>query len=115
MQRNIVIIVPVIAVLAGAVLLTFIFMNSGAIRPAGTSDTAATRVMSVEDYMANNISTISPIKEQVGGKFQVTHIKADNGTGVVTYSDGHNEYTADFTYTSNETSGITITSFIVHQ
>lgn len=66
----------------------------------------------IDSYVETNISTLSPIKEQLGGTFYVTSIEARDGKGVVEYEDGHNAYTADFTYT--ETFGApTITSFVV--
>lgn len=73
------------------------------------------RVMSIESYVSANISILSPIKETVGGTFFVTSIQAANGTGVVSYEDGHNAYTADFTYTIDERTGITIIGFGIRE
>ncbi|MES3031147.1 MAG: hypothetical protein V4697_01900 [Patescibacteria group bacterium] len=67
---------------------------------------------SAEDYVRENISTLSPVKEQVGGKFFVTEIEANDGSGFVSYEDGHNAYTADFTYTYEE-ENLRITQFEV--
>lgn len=69
------------------------------------------KLMSIESYVTQNISKLSPIKESVGGTFYVTSINAQNGNGVVSYEDGHNAYTADFTYQTNDSTGIKITSF----
>src|SRR5690606_14288721 len=65
----------------------------------------------VETYVSENISELSPIKEQVGGTFYVTSISTENGTGVVGYEDGHNAYTADITYERDEQGNVNITSF----
>lgn len=73
------------------------------------------RLMSVEDYVTQNISTLSPVKEVLGGKFYVTKIEAHGGAGTVYYEDGHNAYTADFTYNASEQTGYTITSFVVRK
>lgn len=73
------------------------------------------RVMSIESYITQNISALSPVKEQLGGTFYVTAIEAEAGRGSVSYEDGHNAYTADFTYTIDDERGIEITSFIVRE
>ena len=71
------------------------------------------KLMSVESYVSQNISELSPIKEVLGGKFYVTQVEVLNGRGVVSYEDGHIAYTADFSYTSSDRTGHTITSFVV--
>ncbi len=75
------------------------------------------KLMSVEWYVTQNISALSPIKASMGGTFYVTEINVDPATrtGHVTYEDGHMAYEADFTYTSNDRTGHTITSFVVKQ
>ncbi len=65
---------------------------------------------SIEEYVAKNISTLSTEPEQLGGTFYVTNIEAKDGSGLVSYEDGHNAYTADFTYTSEP---LFITSFVI--
>lgn len=54
--------------------------------------------MSIEQFVTKHISAISPEQAQLGGTFYVTHIEAHGGAGTVQYEDGHNAYTADFTY-----------------
>jgi hypothetical protein len=71
------------------------------------------RIMAIEDYIKLNISQLSPEKEVLGGKFYVTSIHAQDGKGTVSYEDGHNAFTADFTYTTDIERGHTITSFII--
>jgi hypothetical protein len=71
------------------------------------------RMMDIETYVRLNISELSPEKAVLGGTFYVTEIQASNGRGVVQYEDGHIALVADFTYTTSETSGHTITSFTV--
>jgi hypothetical protein len=106
MKRNIVILTPVIVVVAVALLAMLFVMPQNASAPSG-------RVMSIESYVTQNISTLSPEPEVLGGTFHVTAIEAADGAGVVEYEDGHNAYTADFTYTMSDTEGIEITSFRV--
>jgi hypothetical protein len=104
MKRNIVIITPVIVVAAAALLAMLFAMPQSASAPAG-------KVMSIESYVTQNITELSPEPEVLGGTFHVTSIEASDGAGVVAYEDGHNAYTADFTYTMSDMDGIDITSF----
>ncbi len=69
--------------------------------------------MDIESYVKNDISNLSPVKEQLGGTFYVTEIETNNGAGTVSYEDGHNAYTADFTYTISDDGKPTITNFTV--
>lgn len=75
------------------------------------------KLMSVEAYVTQNISALSPIKETMGGTFYVTEIEVEpeENKGKVKYEDGHNAYEAEFTYTSNDRTGHTITSFVVRE
>ncbi len=75
------------------------------------------RGMSVEDYVRQNISTLSPEKEVLGGTFYVTEIRVDDdGTGEVHYEDGHIALVADFTWEREEEhGGLTITSFTIRE
>lgn len=86
-------------------------------RPLGSTLPGAGvgRVMSVEDYVKQNISELSPRDEVLGGKFMVTDIEAEDRKGVVSYEDGHNAFTADFTYSEDADKGIDITSFVVRE
>jgi len=53
----------------------------------------------VEDYIKNNLSTLSPEKEVLGGKFFVTGLSFQSSRqATVEYEDGHNMYTAEVTY-----------------
>jgi hypothetical protein len=73
------------------------------------------KLMSVESYVTQNISALSPIKETMGGTFYVTEIEVDptERKGHVSYEDGHMAYEAEFTYTSDDRTGHTITSFVI--
>ncbi len=73
------------------------------------------RMMSIEDYVRSNISKLSSEKEVLGGTFYVTEIEAQDGAGAVSYEDGHNAFTADFTYTTDENKGHTINTFVVRK
>ncbi len=70
-----------------------------------------TQDTTIEDYVRQNISSLSPEKEVLGGTFYVTNIEAQDGTGTVKYEDGHVAYIADFTYTIDGSEKVTITSF----
>lgn len=90
--------------------------------PAPVQETSAENIpngklMSVETYVTQNISALSPIKETMGGTFYVTEIEVEpeQQRGNVKYEDGHNAYEANFTYTSNDRAGHTITSFVIQQ
>lgn len=65
---------------------------------------------SIEEYISKNISTFSTEPAQLGGTFYVTSIEAKDGSGMVSYEDGHNAYIADFTYTSDP---LSVTSFVI--
>ncbi len=74
-----------------------------------------TSTESIEEYVRKNISTLSPEPEVLGGTFYVTSIEASNGSGVVSYEDGHVAFTADFTYATNESGAVSVDSFVVRQ
>lgn len=86
-------------------------------QPQGETPTSAPqgKLMSVEAYVTQNISALSPIKETMGGTFYVTEIEVEpeEKKGKVEYEDGHNAYVAEFTYTSDDRTGHAITSFVV--
>lgn len=73
------------------------------------------RVMDIETYIGTHISELSPVQEVLGGTFYVTQVRAQNGTGVVNYEDGHMAYIADFSYTQDARNGYTITKFRVRE
>lgn len=68
---------------------------------------------SVEAYVAANISSLSSMPEVLGGTFYVTAIEAADGAGTVSYEDGHNAYTADFTYSFRADGSVSVDSFVV--
>jgi hypothetical protein len=78
-----------------------------------TGDVSGATGMSIETYVRENISDLSPEPATMGGTFFVTDIEAQNGTGNVSYEDGHNAYTADFKYEIDVNGKITITSFVL--
>ena len=71
--------------------------------------------MDIETFVRTNISTLSPVHEQLGGTFYVTSIEAHGGTGSVSYEDGHNAYTADFIYSVSQDGKPSVTSFTVRE
>jgi hypothetical protein len=79
-----------------------------------TTDTPG-RYMDIKSYVRTNISELSPTKEQVGGTFFVTDIETADGKGVVSYEDGHNAYTADFSYHATAEGQPIVDSFTIRQ
>ncbi|HEX5774531.1 MAG TPA: hypothetical protein VFY28_01035 [Candidatus Paceibacterota bacterium] len=69
--------------------------------------------VSIEDYVRTHISELSPEEAVLGGTFYVTAIEASNGTGVVSYEDGHIAFTADFTYETATDGMPAVTSFVI--
>jgi len=114
--RLIVVIVVLISLVgAGTYLYTQSNEGSGKLAEEETEvfpDTG--RAMSIEQYVRENITDLSPLEEQLGGTFYVTEIEAHEGVGIVSYEDGHNAYTADFTYEIDPLHGaITMKTFVV--
>jgi len=120
MTRFIVALIVIIAIVAGGY---FAFGNNSTHErvfvpedtPQSSLEPSQGKLMSVESYVTENISALSPIKETMGGTFYVTQIEVEpeEHKGHVKYEDGHNAYEADFTYTSNDRTGHTITSFVI--
>lgn len=67
----------------------------------------------IGQYITENISSLSPEPEVLGGTYYVTDIQTENGTGVVSYEDGHNAYTADFTYSVSAEGALSVDSFVI--
>lgn len=70
---------------------------------------------SVEAYVRENISRLSPEPAVVGGAFYVTNIEVGNGTGTVEYEDGHIALVADFSYSLDGVGRVAIDSFKVRE
>ncbi|MBY0294204.1 hypothetical protein K2Q08_02635 [Patescibacteria group bacterium] len=98
-----------LALLAGG----YIGYNSYKEKKINVVETQTGRYMDVETYVRTNISNLSSVKEQLGGKFYVTSIETHGGAGAVSYEDGHNAYTADFTYHVTEEGKPVVDSFQV--
>ncbi len=114
MDRKMLIIGSIVAVIAAGIYLYVRQIPHTDPAPATASE--GSRGVSIEQYISQNISVLSPIKEKLGGKFYVTAMSAEKGKGLVSYEDGHNAYIADFTYSnSGERGGITVTSFVIRQ
>jgi|GEM_PF-1751115 len=78
-----------------------------------TTTVPTERYVDIESYVRSNISNLSPTKESLGGTFYVTHIQTADGRGVVSYEDGHNAYTADFTYKVSDVGEPFVQTFIL--
>lgn len=120
MIRFIIALLVIIAIVAGGYFAygkqstpEQVFVPDNPDQPSFTPSTG--KLMTVEAYVTQNISELSPIKETMGGTFYVTEIEVEPGErkGTVKYEDGHMAYEADFTYTSNDRTGHSITSFVV--
>ena len=109
MKKLIVILVPVIVVAAVALLVILFSI------PTKIEEKPTGKLMSIESYVSQNISALSPVSEVLGGHFYVTDIQVADGQGVVHYEDGHIALVADFTYEASDHEGIRITSFIVRE
>ncbi len=98
-----------------------LFLYERSVRNQAEEDTSAvpevpvneTPKESIEEYVAKNISILSTEPEQLGGTFYVTNIEAADGSGIVSYEDGHNAYTADFTYSIDASGNPSIDSFVI--
>ena len=81
----------------------------------------AGKVMSIESYITSKISELSPKPAVLGGTFQVTSIalspseEIGQGTGTVSYEDGHVAYVADFSYEIDDFTGVKIMNFITRE
>jgi hypothetical protein len=100
----------VIILLGLGAVAYFNYPGKEIIPPAGQTSGKA---MSIESFVSQNITNLSPVKATLGGTFYVTHVEASGGKGLVNYEDGHNNYTADFVYTLSDLTGIKIKSFVV--
>lgn len=64
-------------------------------------------------YLSANISNISPQKEVLGGKFQITNlVVTSSNTAEISYSDGHIALAARFNFTIVN-GVVTITKFVM--
>jgi hypothetical protein len=116
MSKVIVGVIAIAAVGAAWWLITAKPFDYAPISPStNTSTTPTGRYMDIETYVRQNISQLSPAPEELGGTFYVTKLSAQNGSGTVEYEDGHNAYTADFTYEVSAEGKPTVLSFIVRQ
>ena len=87
-----------------------IFDGQAAVRQLEAND----RTVGIEEYVKRNIAGLSAeagVVEDLGGTFQVTKFEASGGKGTVSYEDGHNAYTAEFTYTTDKKGVVTVNSF----
>ncbi|MBU0612278.1 hypothetical protein KKA39_00920 [Patescibacteria group bacterium] len=91
---------------------------SSPIPETGCGDGADDRVVSysdldekknIENYLKDNINTLSPVKAVLGGTWYVLSSTVDlkNKSGVVTYEDGHIQEKKNFSYIVNEKREVT--------
>lgn len=98
----------------GVVLGAFYFINKQeAIAPAVT-DQNLTEKVSVENYLRENISALSPVPAVLGGTWYVTSstIDVEKNSGTVEYEDGHIQETRNFSYTTNEKGEVIILTIV---
>lgn len=111
MKRLIVILVPVFVVTAAFLLVVLYSVSS----TGNESAQPAGKLMSIESYVTQHISDLSPVVPSLGGTFYVTDVRVAGGEGTVQYEDGHDAHTARFTYEATDRTGIQITSFTLVQ
>lgn len=93
-----------IIIVIGVVFGIFYFFNEKeAIAPV-MIDKDLTERVSVENYLRENISKVSPVKAVLGGTWYVVSdtIDLEKNSGTVIYEDGHIQETKNFSYTTNE-------------
>ena len=116
--------IALVALIIVLSLTGWFYMKMRSVKPIQVFDSqtvvnqeaANDRSVGIEEYIKRNISGISAeagYPEQVGGTYQVTDFKASKGSGTVSYEDGHNAYTAAFTYSTDKKGIVTVTSFTV--
>lgn len=123
MNRTVSIVISLLFIIALGGFL-FFFTPNDPVAPA--EETATTTPIAPEEpqapredtsavnaYVSENISLLSTEPEVLGGTFFVTDITSSDGTGVVSYEDGHNAYTADFAYSVDAAGLVMIDSFVV--
>ena len=91
-----------------------IFDSQAAIEEQERNDQAVT----IQEYITKNISSLSAeagAPEVLGGTFYVTKFEAKKGSGTISYEDGHNAYTADFTYTTDKKGLVSVKTFVVRK
>jgi len=80
----------------------------------GTNFSATSTEGILMRYMSANISRISPQKEVLGGKFQITNlVVTSSNTAEVSYSDGHIALAGRFNFTIDGNGVVTITNFVM--
>lgn len=97
--------------IVGLGFVAFRFVDRAQQEPVVQQDPEVQNPDSVAAYVSQNISALSPEKEVLGGKFYVTNIDFDSGSGMVEYEDGHNAYVANFTYIYKQNGEVEITGF----
>jgi hypothetical protein len=105
----------IIALCIVAAVVAALGMNAKGAATLPEDPTQEGRVMAIEDYVRLNISELSPVKEVLGGTFYVTDVEAEDGKGEVSYEDGHNAYTADFTYSQAKDGRARVETFKVRK
>ncbi len=115
-KKRIIIIFIVIAVLG---IFAYAIYHNNTNQPevyTGPHAELNTRADAIENYVRTNLATLSPVPATMGGTFYVTRIRLLDGNGSVSYEDGHNAYTADFTYTvSEDNTQVSVTSFVIRE
>lgn len=104
-------------VLAGVLAIIGLFFLrgfQGGYRLVPATDSAPSAApMTIEEYVRQNISALSPEQAVLGGTYYVTSIEAHGGAGTVSYEDGHVAHTADFTYSVDEQGRPSVQTFVI--
>lgn len=66
----------------------------------------------LKNYLRDNLSTLSPEPEVLGGKFYVTNLELTSpSTAMVEYEDGHIALQANFVFSYSDTGALQISNF----
>ncbi len=118
----------VVIVVVVALVIWFMVPNKGTPKSGEVSTSTATTTQQVNygddfsvtstegilmKFLSANISSISPQKEVLGGKFQITNLVVTSAnTAEISYSDGHIALAARFNFTIVN-GVVTITNFVM--
>lgn len=68
----------------------------------------------LKNYLKDNLSTLSPEPEVLGGKFYVTSLELTSpSTAIVEYEDGHIALKANFVFSYNDNGVLQISNFVL--
>jgi len=80
------------------------------------TSTVPSVVTTIDEYLREHISELSPASAVLGGTFYVTSVRrTSDTTAVVQYEDGHIALTADVKFQTTQSNGIVVEDFVVRK